>query len=171
MNVLITGAKGFIGRNLRAHLRARLQCNVRSFDLENTVSELREWLASAEVVFHLGGVNRPQDVAEYETGNVGFTETLCDALEQLGRNPKVVMASSIQAELDNPYGLSKRHAEQRLQLYAERTGAEVRIYRLKNVFGKWCRPNYNSVVATFCHNIANDLPISVSATARELDLV
>lgn len=171
MNVLVTGAKGFMGRNLLAHLCARPECNVRSFDVENCAAELREWLTTADVVFHLAGVNRPQDPEEYETGNAGFTETLCDVLQQLARTPKIVMASSIQAELVNPYGLSKRHAEQRLEAYAKQTGAEVRIYRLKNVFGKWSRPNYNSVVATFCHNVANDLPISVFDPACVVDLV
>jgi UDP-2-acetamido-2,6-beta-L-arabino-hexul-4-ose reductase len=171
MNILVTGAKGFIGRNLCARLRVRPQCNVRSFDIENSAAELREWVTTADVVFHLAGVNRPRHTEEYETGNAGFTETLCDVLRQLGRTPKIVMASSVQAELDNPYGLSKRHAEQRLEAYARQTGAEVRIYRLKNVFGKWCRPNYNSVVATFCHNVANDLPISVSDPSREIELV
>ena len=171
MNVLITGAKGFIGRNLNAHLSARPQCSVRSFDIENSAAELREWLTTADVVFHLAGVNRPRHAEEYETGNAGFTETLCNVLQQLGRTPKIVMASSIQARLDNPYGLSKRHAEQRLEAYAEQTRADIRIYRLKNVFGKWGHPNYNSVVATFCHNIANDLPISVSNPACQVDLV
>jgi len=171
MNVLITGARGFIGRNLRARLCVYPQCNVRSFHKENSATELREWLTTTDLVFHLAGVNRPRYTEEYETGNAGFTETLCDVLRQLGHAPKIVLASSIQAELDNPYGLSKRHAEQRLEMFARQTGAEVRIYRLKNVFGKWCRPNYNSVVATFCHNIANDLPISVSDPGREVDLV
>jgi len=171
MNVLITGGQGFIGRNLRARLCVHPQCNVQSFDIENSAAELREWLTTADVVFHLAAINRPRQPEEYETGNAGFTETFCDVLRQLGRTPKIVMTSSIQAELNNPYGLSKRHAEQRLETFAGQTGAEVRIYRLKNVFGKWCRPNYNSVVATFCHNIANDLPISVSDPAREIDLV
>ena len=157
--------------NLRSRLCASPQYNVRSFDVENSAAELREWLTTADVVFHLAGVNRPRQIDEYETENAGFTETLCDVLQQLGRTPKIVMTSSMQAELDNAYGISKRHAEQRLEAYAERTGAEIRIYRLKNVFGKWCRPNYNSVAATFCHNIANDLPISISDPAREVDFV
>jgi len=116
-------------------------------------------------------VNRPQHAEEFEAGNAGFTEQLCQRLRRLGRTPKIVMSSSIQAELDNPYGISKRRAEEYLVAFARETSAPVSIYRLKNVFGKWCRPNYNSVTATFCHNIAHDLPISISDPAHEIELV
>jgi len=123
------------------------------------------------VVFHLAGVNRPQKVEEFESGNAGFTGTLCRLLGECNRRPHVIVSSSIQAEFDNPYGKSKRHAEETLRAFAARTGTRVSIFRLKNVFGKWCRPNYNSVAATFCHNIAHDLPIQVSDPNRLLELV
>ena len=171
MNVLVTGAKGFIGRNLCRRLSVSPQYSVLSFDNENSPAELRQWLTIADVVLHLAGVNRSTNVEDFEKVNAGLTHELCHTLGQLGRAPKIVMASSIQAELDNPYGLSKRHAEQCLEAYAAQSGAEIRIYRLKNVFGKWCRPNYNSVVATFCHNIASGLPIVVSDPALEIELV
>ena len=140
-------------------------------DLEHSPDHLREWLSAADVVFHLAGVNRPEKVEEFEQGNAGFTDHLCGLLTELGRSPHVIVTSSIQADLDNPYGTSKRHAEQVLTRFAESSSARVSIFRLKNVFGKWCRPNYNSVVATFCHNIAHDLPIQINDPARTLELV
>jgi len=169
--VLVTGAKGFIGRNLIAHLARMDDLEVFRYDLENDETELRSWLGHADIVFHLAGINRPQNIEEYETGNAGFTGRICRTLRELQRTPKIVMSSSIQVELDNPYGVSKRHAEEALKSFALETGATVAIYRLKNVFGKWCRPNYNSVVATFCHNLAHDLPISISDPVREVELV
>ena len=169
--VLITGAKGFIGRNLAVHLRLREDVRLLQYDLGNTEPELRVWASQADVVFHLAGINRPRDAQEFETGNAGFTETLCQVLVECGRRPHVIVSSSIQAELDNPYGASKRHAEDALQRFAAQTGARVSVFRLKNVFGKWCRPNYNSVVATFCHNIAHDLPIQVNDPNRSVELV
>lgn len=169
--VLITGAQGFIGRNLAAHLACLEDLQVHHFDVDNQESELEAWLAKADIVFHLAGVNRPQHLEEFEIGNVGFTRRICEILRRLGRTPKIVMSSSIQAEQDNPYGISKRKAEDVLLAFARETGAPIAIYRLKNVFGKWCRPNYNSVTATFCHNIAHDLPISISDPAREIDLI
>ncbi len=168
---LITGARGFIGRNLAARLRQAGDLTVFSYDLENDPAELATWLGQADVVFHLAGINRPQDVSEYEIGNAGFTEEICQILRRLGRAPKIVLSSSIQAELDNPYGASKRRAEESLKAFSREAGAAVSIYRLKNVFGKWCRPNYNSVTATFCHNIAHDSPISISDPAREIELI
>ena len=122
------------------------------------------------MVFHLAGVNRPNDTADFETVNAGLTERICQLLREAGRGPKIVFTSSVQAELDNPYGASKKKAEEALRKFAAETGAHVRIYRMKNVFGKWCRPNYNSVTATFCHNIANDLPIAISDPSREVKL-
>jgi UDP-2-acetamido-2,6-beta-L-arabino-hexul-4-ose reductase len=141
------------------------------YDLGVPDSELDRALGEADVIFHLAGVNRPQNVDEFKQGNTGFTEQICAKLEALKRTPLVVMSSSIQAELDNPYGISKRMAEKALMAWSERTGATAIVFRLKNVFGKWCRPNYNSVTATFCHNIAHNLPIAISDPARELDLV
>ena len=163
--VLITGGRGFLGRNLSSFLRVRPDSTVAIFDLEDPSSDLRDHLSRADVVFHLAGVNRPKELAEFETGNVGLTQQICFFLRQLGRAPKIVFSSSIQADLDNPYGASKRKAEEALREFGVESGACVRIYRLKNLFGKWCRPNYNSVTATFCHNIANDLPISISDPA------
>jgi UDP-2-acetamido-2,6-beta-L-arabino-hexul-4-ose reductase len=167
---LITGGRGFLGRNLAAHLAERTDCETRIFGRENTAEDLKEWLCQADVIFHLAGVNRPDDQAEFESGNAGLTERICRLLRELGRAPKIVFSSSIQAEVENPYGASKAKAEDVLRQFSADTGACVRIYRLKNLFGKWCRPNYNSVVATFCHRIANDLPIAVSDPAHEVEL-
>ncbi|RPJ38324.1 MAG: NAD-dependent epimerase/dehydratase family protein, partial [Planctomycetaceae bacterium] len=169
--ILITGARGFIGRNLATRLTQADDLMAFPYDLENEPAELTTWLGQADVVLHLAGINRPRSVDEYEAGNAGFTEEICQILRRLGRTPKIVMSSSIQAEQDNPYGTSKRRAEESLKAFSRETGAPVSIYRLKNVFGKWCRPNYNSVTATFCHNIAHDLPISISDPAREIELI
>ena len=171
MNILITGAQGFIGRNLDTRLQVREGCNVIPFDLDSSAADLRAALERADIVYHLAGINRPEKVEEYEAANVGFTREICAALRELRQVPIIVMSSSVQAELQNPYGISKRRAEDALREFAGQTGAQVRIHRLKNVFGKWCRPNYNSVVATFCYNIANDLPIQISDPNRELELV
>jgi UDP-2-acetamido-2,6-beta-L-arabino-hexul-4-ose reductase len=170
MNVLVTGARGFIGRNLVAHLHAHQDYVVTLFDLDNSLDDLRVGLEAADTIYHLAGVNRPDTADEFETGNAGLTRDICCILRELGRTPAIVMSSSVQAELENPYGVSKRHAEDALREFAAQSGVRVCIYRLKNVFGKWCRPNYNSVVATFCHNIANDLPIQISDPGRELEL-
>jgi UDP-2-acetamido-2,6-beta-L-arabino-hexul-4-ose reductase len=168
--ILITGGRGFLGRNLAAHLHERKDCETTVFDHEDSADDLNRWLLKADVIFHLAGVNRPQNPIEFETGNAGLTDYVCQLLRDNRRTPKIVFSSSIQAELDNPYGVSKAKAENALQKFAAETGAYVHIYRLKNLFGKWCRPNYNSVTATFCHNIANDLPIIVSDPAREVEL-
>jgi UDP-2-acetamido-2,6-beta-L-arabino-hexul-4-ose reductase len=123
---------------------------------------LKKFVAEADVIFHLAGVNRPEKTEDFETGNAGFTQTLVHLLEQNGRKPHVIVSSSIQATLDNPYGQSKRHGEMILENWAKQNNAPLSIFRLTNLFGKWCRPNYNSVTATFCYNIANDLPIQIS---------
>ena len=169
--ILITGALGFIGRNLRARLDTRDDVELLLFDIDNTDEQLREWLGAADVVFHLAGINRPQNDEEFTTGNAGFTSVICDELRRTGRRPKLVMTSSIQAERDNPYGVSKLQAEEALKAFADETAAPVAIYRLKNVYGKWCRPNYNSVTATFCHNIAHDLPIQINDPSYAFELV
>ena len=171
VEVLVTGANEFIGRNVCAALHRRKDVRLRGHDLDDTAEELDATLQTADVVFHLAGVHRPRLVEEFETGNAGFTREICRRLEGFARTPKIVLSSSIQAELDNPYGASKRGAEQALRQFCERTGAAGVIHRLKNEFGKWCRPNYNSVTATFCHNTANGLPIQVSDPAHEVDLV
>ena len=170
MKVLVTGPRGFIARNLMAHLQTRTECLVMRFDRGDPETDLRAALETAEIIYHLAGVNRPEKVEEFETGNAGLTRQICDILRSIGRKPKIVMSSSIQAGLENPYGKSKRRAEAALKDFATETGAPISIHRLTNVFGKWSRPNYNSVVATFCHNIANDLPIQISDPARELEV-
>lgn len=168
--VLITGGRGFLGRNLAAHLSERQDCATRIVDQNDPIELFAELLLDSDLVFHLAGVNRPQNPGEFETGNAGLTERICQILRDRGRVPKIVFSSSIQAELDTPYGVSKSRAEIALRQFAADTGACVRIYRLKNLFGKWCRPDYNSVTATFCHNIANDLPIAISDPRREIEL-
>jgi UDP-2-acetamido-2,6-beta-L-arabino-hexul-4-ose reductase len=171
MNVLVTGAKGFLGRNLAAWLCANPQDRVLGFDREDGWEALAAGLAQAGFVFHLAGVNRPQNDEEFFAGNAAFTEQLCDCLLQQGRPVPMVFSSSIQAPQDNAYGRSKQQAEAAVRHYAEVSGARTCVYRLPNVFGKWSRPHYNSVVATFCHEIARDLPITISDPARRLSLV
>lgn len=168
--ILITGAAGFLGRNLAAHLETRTDCTILKFDRADSPDDLLRALQAADVIFHLAGVNRPEDPGEFETGNHLFTARMCAALLRLSRAPAIVYASSIQAGLDNPYGASKRRAEEELGRFGARSGARVRIYRLKNLFGKWARPEYNSVTATFCHRIAHELPITLSAPDREIEL-
>lgn len=168
--ILITGGKGFLGRNLAAHLQDRRGCEITIVDREDSAESLNRLLTGADVIFHLAGENRPQNPKEFETGNAELTERLCQVLREHGRRPKIVFSSSIQAALDNPYGVSKARAEDALRRFASESGASVRIYRLKNLFGKWCRPNYNSVTATLCNNIAKDLPISISDPEREVEL-
>ena len=171
MKVLVTGSQGFVGRNLIVLLQKLNGYEVLQFDRENTEQELMRALDSADYVVHLAGVNRPQTADEFKTVNVDLTSRICNHLLGTGRAIPILLSSSIQAELDNPYGVSKRQAEEVLTDYARRSGARVAIFRLTNVFGKWCRPNYNSVVATFCHNIAHDLPITISDPGREIDFI
>jgi UDP-2-acetamido-2,6-beta-L-arabino-hexul-4-ose reductase len=168
--ILITGGRGFLGRNLAVQLRERKDCETRIIDQEESAEDLQNGVLEADIIFHLAGVNRPKDPKEFETGNAGLTEQICQILKDGGRSPKIVFSSSIQADLDNPYGASKAKAESALRQFSSDTGSSVRIFRLKNLFGKWCRPNYNSVTATFCHNIANDLPIVISNSAYSLEL-
>lgn len=169
--VLITGAKGFIGRNLVTHLETMENISLLKYDLENTLQELEHFIEKADFVFHLAGINRPPDISEFDSGNRGFTELLFNILKKRGGKAPVLISSSSQAALDNPYGVSKKGAEQIALDYAGKTGVPVYIYRLPNVFGKWCRPNYNSVIATFCYNIANGYPIQINDPATELTLV
>jgi UDP-2-acetamido-2,6-beta-L-arabino-hexul-4-ose reductase len=171
MKVLVTGANGFIGKNLVAHLQERPSIEVLCFVRGDSTADLAEKVAQADFLFHLAGVNRPRHEAEFAQGNCDLTRALCDALRESERKVPVVYSSSIQAERDNPYGVSKRGAEDALCQLAEGSGQPVCIYRLPNVFGKWCRPNYNSAVATFCHNIVHDLPIQVNDPAAVLRLV
>lgn len=175
MRVLITGAAGFIGRNLIHHLRRRESLQIITFTLEDAEDELPRRLTGVDIVFHLAGVNRPQDPSEFRNGNVGLTERVCAAVraetQVSGRKIAVLFTSSTQAERANPYGQSKREAEDLLRSLGADTGAPIHLFRLPNVFGKWCRPNYNSAVATFCHNIARGLPITVNDPAAPLRLI
>lgn len=171
MKVMITGADGFIGKNLRVALSEREGFEVLAVTRATDDAALAQAVNSCDAVVHLAGVNRPQDPAEFVTGNADFTARLCDLLRVAGRQVPVAFASSIQAERDNAYGLSKRAAEQHLEDYAAHSGAGVGLYRLANVFGKWCRPNYNSAVATFCHNIAHGLPIRIDDPSVPVRLV
>lgn len=171
MRVLITGANGFIGKNLQLHLAERSDVEVLCFTREHEQADLLQMVADVDVVFHLAGVNRPQDPAEFKQGNADLTKTLCDALQAAGKAIPVVYSSSIQAAVDNPYGTSKRAAEDTLLAFSKSSGASVFIYRLSNIFGKWARPNYNSAVATFCHNISQGLPIQVNDPNAKINLV
>jgi UDP-2-acetamido-2,6-beta-L-arabino-hexul-4-ose reductase len=168
--VLITDGCAFLGRNLAVHLRERDGCVTFVVDQETSQAELQQWLTAADVVFHVGGVYRSTNPTEFERGNAVFTKQLCDILQDAGRAPKIVFESSIQADFQNPYGASKLKAEDTLRAFAVTTGASVRIFRLKGLFGKWCPPNYNSVTATFCYNIANELPVVISDPANEVEL-
>lgn len=171
MNIIITGADGFIGTNLRIRLHELGHTDVVRVTRETKPEQLADALSSCDFIFHLAGVNRPKTEAEFLSGNAGFTDRLCSALTVSSRSVPIVMSSSTQAALDNPYGRSKLAAEQRLRAYRRETGAPIHIFRLANVFGKWARPNYNSAVATFCHNITRGLPISVNDPAATLRLV
>ena len=169
--ILITGANGFIGKNLVAELKNRGFEELLCFDIDTDPALLEQYAAKAAFVFHLAGVNRPQDPAEFYAGNRGFTEHLLALLAAAGNTCGVTVTSSTQAELDNDYGRSKREAEELVYAHGAATGAPVFVFRLPGVFGKWCRPNYNSVVATFCHNAANGLPLQVRDPAYALPLV
>ena len=170
MKIMVTGADGFIGKNLKIGIGEKgWECL--SITRASTEADLTSAVREADVVLHLAGVNRPQDPAEFTSGNAGFTERLCELLAESGRKLSLAITSSIQADRDNPYGLSKKAAEEAVLAYAEKSGAVARVYRLPNVFGKWCKPNYNSAVATFCHNIARGLDIQINDPSAPLSLV
>lgn len=171
MKILVTGAKGFIGKNLIAELKNRDYTDIYEYDIDTDPSFLDAYCKQAEFVFHLAGVNRPKNNSEFMEGNFGFTSILLDTLKKHSNNCPIMISSSIQAKLDNPYGQSKKAGEDLMFSYGSQTGADVLIYRFPNVFGKWCRPNYNSAVATFCYNIANDLPIHVNDENYVMNLV
>ncbi|WP_020424005.1 capsular polysaccharide biosynthesis protein CapF [Cupriavidus sp. WS] len=175
MKVLITGANGFIGKNLRLHLAEREDVSIVCFTREDDPARLKALLGEVDFVFHLAGVNRPEDPAEFVAGNVDLTMALCQALraemDSRGRRVPVIYTSSTQARQDNPYGRSKRGAEELLQAVAQSHQIPVHVFRLPNVFGKWCMPNYNSAVATFCHNISRGLSIQVNDQAAPVTLV
>ena len=171
MRVLITGANGFVGKNLQMHLGERGGVEIVPFTREDNKADLPRLLDGVDWVYHLAGINRPQHPSEFVTGNVGLTEALCQEVKETGRKIPVVYTSSIQVEKDNDYGTSKRAAEEALLELTQSTGCPVYIYRLPNVFGKWARPHYNSAVATFCHNIARDLPVQVNDPDAVINLV
>lgn len=187
MNVLVTGAKGFVGRNLVAALRnirdgkdcTRVDLvvgEIFEYDIDSTAEQLDEYCAKADFVFNLAGVNRPKDNSEFMAGNFGFASTLLDTLKKHGNKCPVMLSSSIQATLagrfgNSEYGRSKKAGEELFFDYGRETGARVLVYRFPNLFGKWCRPNYNSAVATFCNNIANDLPIQVNDANVDMELL
>jgi len=171
MNILVTGAKGFLGKNLIAELKNRNYKNIKEFDIDTKPDLLDQFCKEADFVFHLAGVNRPKKQKEFMEANFGFTSTLLDTLKKHHNTCPVMISSSIQAELDNPYGKSKKAGENLLFKYSKKTGAKVLVYRFPNVFGKWCKPNYNSAIATFCHNIAHDLPIQVNDPSVVMNLV
>lgn len=171
MKVLVTGAGGFIGKNLIVELQKREGLEVFSFEQDTPIELLNAYCAECDFVYNLAGVNRPLNVEEFMEGNFGFATTLVDTLEKHGNTCPIMNASSIQAALGNPYGQSKKAGEDMLYAYGKAVGAEVYIYRFPNVFGKWCRPNYNSVIATFCHNIAYGLPVQVNDRSTVMHLV
>ena len=186
MNILVTGAKGFVGKNLchtlktirdgknRTHPTLQIT-DVYEYDLDTDPALLESFCAKADFVFHLAGINRPKDDSEFMAGNFGFSSVLLETLKAQKNTCPVMLSSSVQATLegryDGPYGHSKKAGEDLFFRYGRETGADVLVYRFPNLFGKWCRPNYNSVVATFCHNIANDLPIQINDPAVELELL
>ena len=171
MKVLVTGANGFIGKNLIISLQRNPEVEVIKFTHDMSLQQLPDLLARADFVFHLAGVNRPQDENDFAVGNADLTGALCQAIKASGRKIPIVLSSSIQAERNNAYGKSKLMAEMHLLNLHLETGNKVYIYRLPNVFGKWCKPNYNSAVATFCHNISRGLPIQVNDPSTKLQLV
>lgn len=186
MKILVTGAKGFVGKNLCAQLNNIKEGKARNYpveigevfeyDIDSTPEELDRYCKDADFVFNLAGVNRPENPEDFKKGNFGFASTLLDTLKKHGNRCPVMLSSSIQATLigryaGHPYGESKKAGEELFFKYAEDTGAKVLVYRFPNLFGKWCRPNYNSAVATFCNNIANDLPIQINDPAVELELL
>ena len=170
MKILVTGAKGFVGKNLVAELKNRGHNEIFECDINTTDEQLSEYTKNCEFVFHLAGVNRPEKEEDFMKGNFGFTSILLDKLKQNNNKSPILITSSIQAELDNPYGKSKKAGEELMFKYSKETGAKVYVYRLTNLFGKWSRPNYNSVVATFCNNIAHNLPIKINDPEVTLNL-
>lgn len=187
MKILVTGAKGFVGRNLCAQLNnireGKARCygdlqidKVYEYDLDSAPEQLEEWCRECDFVFNLAGVNRPKDPEEFMKGNFGFASTLLDTLKKYGNKAPVMLSSSAQASLtgrfgNSEYGRSKKAGEDLFLLYGQENGVKVLVYRFPNLYGKWCRPNYNSAIATFCHNIANDLPITVNDPSVELEVL
>ena len=170
MKILVTGAKGFVGKNLISELRNKGYNDIYECNKETTEEELKNYTKDCEFVYHLAGVNRPEKVEEFMEGNFGFTETLLNNLKNNNNKSPILITSSIQAKLDNDYGKSKKAGEDLIFKYGKDLNITTYVYRLPNLFGKWCRPNYNSVIATFCNNIANDLEITINDESKELTL-
>ena len=175
LRILVTGANGFIGKNLIIHLNDLSGVTVKTFNRGDEVANLPKLIAEVDVVIHLAGENRPANESAFQEVNAGLTVQVCEAIKNeignAGRHVRLILTSSAQAELDNPYGRSKLAAEQVVQSLANESGNPVAIYRLPGVFGKWCKPNYNSVVATFCHNKAHDLPVNINDDSASIRLV
>tara|TARA_B100000963_G_C22640005_1_gene679925 strand:- start:11183 stop:12286 length:1104 start_codon:yes stop_codon:yes gene_type:complete len=171
MKIAVTGSNGFIGKNLCATLREHDQYEVYEVNRDTSEEDFQAYLSSADFLFHLAGVNRPQEISEFAIGNVDLTKRVVETLRKFKRNIPIVLSSSAQAEQDNPYGKSKLEAEEVIQNYSKSTGASHYIYRLPNVFGKWCKPNYNSFIATFCNNIMNGSEISINNPNSPVNLV
>jgi len=171
MKVLVTGSNGFIGNNLRVHLSERNEIEVVTFSRDDDLDALGSKLNGVDFVFHLAGVNRPKNVEEFALGNADLTSALCQEIIQTKRLIPIIYTSSVQATLDNPYGKSKKAAEQVLMDFSAQIESPVYLYRLPNVFGKWCKPNYNSAVATFCYNISHDLPVQINDANAKVRLV
>ena len=169
--ILVTGSNGFVGKNTVVALKEAKKYEVLTIDRNNTEEELKKSVLEADFIVHLAGVNRPKDTKEFYEGNGGLTEKIVGFLREENKNTPILITSSTHAVLDNDYGKSKKQSEDALIKYSDECGAKVYIFRLPNLFGKWCRPNYNSAVATFCHNIAHDLDVWVNDPAIELNLV
>jgi UDP-2-acetamido-2,6-beta-L-arabino-hexul-4-ose reductase len=169
--ILVTGASGFIGKNLCAKLETIEGITLLKYTIENSRDDLIRFIRDADFIFHTAGVNRPKDESEFTTGNQELTESIIQILQDANKKIPVLLTSSTQASLDNPYGKSKLAAENALLAWSKESGSPVYVYRLPGVFGKWCQPNYNSVVATFCYNIANGLPVQISDPSYEVTLV
>lgn len=170
MNILVTGANGFVGKNVIADLEATTDHVLFKYDIDNSLAELEEWVKQADFVFHFAGVNRPENEEEFLKGNYGLTSDLIDLLKKYDNKAPIVMSSSIQAAYDNPYGHSKKAGEDVLFNYAQENNVQVYIYRFANLFGKWSRPNYNTVVATFCHKIVRGEEITINDPGSPIEL-
>ncbi|WFD11401.1 NAD-dependent epimerase/dehydratase family protein [Tepidibacter hydrothermalis] len=170
-NILVTGYNGFIGKNLIEALNRTKNLNILKYGKDDTEDKLKEYLEKADFIYHIAGINVCKNISEFQTGNVDLTKYMVEILKKLNKETPILITSSIQATLDKPFGISKKEAENIIIDYREETGANVYIYRLSNVFGKWSKPNYNSPVATYCNNISKDLQITMSDKNRELELV
>ncbi len=171
MKVLVTGANGFIAKNLISHLKVNKDIEILGYDRNSSQEELSEYISKVDFIFHLAGVNRPKEKSEFSLVNTGLTQTIIELIKKNGRKIPILFTSSSQAALQNEYGKSKADAEESLVDFSRETSTPVYIFRMPNVFGKWCKPNYNSVVATFCYNISHNLPIQINDPNTELTLV